>query len=36
VTVLQMSDSEGQYDEFASRTFWQDLSLFLNQLSAVE
>lgn len=36
VTVLQMSDSEGQYDEFASRTFWQDLSLLLNQLSAVE
>ena len=36
VTVLQMSDREGQYDEFASRSLWQDLSLYLNQLSAVK
>lgn len=36
VTVLDMSDSGGEYPEFSSSTFWQDLSLHLNRLSAVE
>jgi len=35
VTVLDMADSNGQYDEFASQTLWQDLNLHLNQLSAI-
>lgn len=36
ITVLEMSDSQGEYPEFSSPTLWQDLSLHLNQLSAVE
>lgn len=36
VTVLDMSDSEGEYPEFSSPTLWQDLSLHLNRLSAIE
>jgi hypothetical protein len=33
VTVLDMSDSSGQYDEFASNNLWQDLNLRLYSLS---
>jgi hypothetical protein len=33
VTVLDMADSNGQYPEFASETLWQDLNLYLNQLT---
>ncbi|MEA2069260.1 MAG: hypothetical protein U9P12_08675 [Verrucomicrobiota bacterium] len=33
VTVLDMADSNGQYEEFASQTLWQDLNLHLNQLT---
>ncbi|MDF7822993.1 hypothetical protein P4B35_03140 [Pontiellaceae bacterium B12227] len=33
ITVLNMADSNGQYDEFSSATLWQDLNLQLNQLS---
>ncbi len=33
VTVLDMTDSQGEYDEFASATLWQDLNLYLNRLS---
>ena len=36
ITVLEMSDSQGEYPEFSSPTLWQDLSLHLNRLSAVE
>ena len=36
VTVLDMADSNGQYDEFSSQTLWQDLHLHLNQLSRVK
>jgi hypothetical protein len=36
VTVLDMADSNGQYEEFASQTLWQDLNLHLNQLSAMK
>ena len=35
VAILDMADSNGQYDEFASQTLWQDLNLHLNQLSAI-
>lgn len=35
VTVLDMSDSNGEYDEFASQTLWEELNLRLNQLSAI-
>lgn len=35
VTVLEMSDREGQYPEFASQTLWQDLNKQLNSLSAI-
>lgn len=35
VTVLEMSDREGQYPEFASQTLWQDLNEQLNSLSAI-
>ncbi|MEN7973864.1 MAG: hypothetical protein ABFR47_08525 [Verrucomicrobiota bacterium] len=35
VTVLDMADSNGQYDEFASPTLWQDLNLHLSQLSEI-
>lgn len=35
VTVLEMSDSGGQYPQFATSTLWQDLNLQLNQLSAI-
>lgn len=36
VTLLNMEDSNGKYDEFASDTLWQDLNLHLNQLSEME
>ncbi len=36
ITVLEMSDRQGEYPEFSSPTLWQDLSLHLNRLSAVE
>ncbi|VGO22558.1 AsmA family protein [Pontiella sulfatireligans] len=36
VTVLDMADSNGEYDEFASQTLWQDLNLHLNQLTQVQ
>ena len=36
VVVLDMTDSNGQYDEFASKTLWQDLNLHLTQLSRIE
>jgi hypothetical protein len=36
VTILDMADSNGQYDEFASNTLWQDLNLHLHQLSEVK
>ena len=36
ITVLNMADSNGQYDEFSSATLWQDLNLQLNQLSAMK
>ncbi len=35
VVVLAMADRNGKYDEFASKTLWQDLNLHLNQLSRV-
>ncbi len=35
VTVLEMSDSGGEYPQFATSTLWQDLNLQLNQLSEV-
>jgi hypothetical protein len=35
VTVLDMADSAGSYDEFATETLWQDLNLHLNQLTAI-
>ena len=35
ITVLEMSDIEGQYPEFATPTLWQDLNRQLNQLSDV-
>ncbi|MDF7808382.1 hypothetical protein P4E94_13085 [Pontiellaceae bacterium B12219] len=36
VIVLDMADSDGQYDEFASATLWEDLNLHLNALSKVQ
>jgi hypothetical protein len=36
VTVLDMADSDGQYDEFSSATLWEDLNLHLNALSKVQ
>jgi hypothetical protein len=33
ITVLDMADSNGQYEPFASKTLWQDLNLHLNQLT---
>jgi hypothetical protein len=36
VTVLEMSDADGEYPPFATPTLWQDLSLQLNRLSAIE
>lgn len=36
ITVLDMTDSNGQYPEFASETLWQDLNLHLNQLSEMK
>jgi len=33
VTVLNMADSDGQYDEFATKNLWQDLNLHLYSLS---
>ena len=35
-TILDMADSHGQYDEFASQTLWEDLSLHLRQLSETQ
>ncbi|MCF7816972.1 MAG: hypothetical protein K9M54_03730 [Kiritimatiellales bacterium] len=35
VTVLDMADRDGEYDEFATQTLWQDLNLRLNALSAL-
>jgi hypothetical protein len=35
VTVLDMADSNGQYDEFASPTLWQELNLRLNLLTEI-
>lgn len=35
-TVLDMADSNGQYDEFSSATLWEELNLHLSQLSAME
>ena len=36
VTVLDMADSNGEYEEFASDTLWQDLNTHLNQLSSMQ
>ncbi len=36
VTILDMADSNGQYDEFASNTLWQDLNLHLHHLSEMK
>lgn len=36
ITVLEMSDSGGEYPQFATPTLWRDLNLQLNQLSAVQ
>ncbi|MBT8041576.1 MAG: hypothetical protein KJN67_04675 [Pontiella sp.] len=36
VTVLDMADSNGLYNEFSSQTLWQDLNLYLNRLTQVE
>jgi hypothetical protein len=36
VTVLDMADSDGQYEEFSSNTLWQDLNLHLNALSKIQ
>lgn len=36
VTVLNMADSNGLYNEFSSLTLWQDLNLYLNRLTQVE
>lgn len=36
VTVLDMSDSNGEYPEFSSATLWQELHMHLNQLSRIE
>ena len=36
IIILEMSDSQGEYPQFSSPTLWQDLSLHLNQLSAVQ
>jgi len=33
VTVLNMADRDGQYDEFATQNLWQDLNLHLYSLS---
>lgn len=33
VTVLNMADSDGQYEEFATKDLWQDLNLHLFSLS---
>jgi len=35
VTVLDMADSNGLYDEFATQVLWQDLSLRLNELAKI-
>jgi hypothetical protein len=35
VTILNMADSNGQYEEFATQTLWQDLNLHLSQLAEV-
>ena len=35
ITVLNMADSNGQYEEFSSATLWQDLNLHLNELAKV-
>ncbi len=35
VTVLDMADANGEYDEFASYTLWQDLNTHLSQLSSM-
>ncbi|HEY5654004.1 MAG TPA: hypothetical protein VIR63_06520 [Pontiella sp.] len=34
-TVLNMADSNGEYEEFASQTLWQDLNMHLNQLAEI-
>jgi hypothetical protein len=36
VTVLDMADSNGQYEPFASKTLWQDLNLHLSQLTELK
>ncbi len=36
ITILDMADSNGQYEEFASNTLWQDLNLHLHQLSEMK
>ncbi len=33
LTVLNMADRDGEYEEFATQTLWQDLSMHLNSLS---
>ena len=32
--ILQMSDSDGEYEGFQTETLWQDLNLYLSQLPA--
>lgn len=32
VTVMDMADSNGEYEEFASDTLWEDLNEYLNEL----
>lgn len=36
IVVLHMEDSNGQYEQFASQTLWQDLHLHLNQLARIQ
>ncbi len=36
ITVLDMADSNGLYNEFSSQTLWQDLNLYLNRLTQIE
>jgi len=36
ITVLEMSDSGGEYPQFATPTLWKDLNRQLNQLSTVQ
>lgn len=35
VTILDMADSNGQYEEFATQALWHDLHLHLNQLTQI-